>query len=128
MLLGFWAIGCGGGPPSGTPPYSDGETPFVDVSADAGLDFVHVNGMSGRLYFSEMVGPGGALVDYDGDGDLDVYAVQGHPLDRPPRAGNGAAPLDRLYRNDPVGGRAAARSPAGRIGFSLVDVTAEGGL
>ena len=83
------------------------EPPFVDATAAAGLDFVHFNGMSGEYYFPEMTGAGVAFVDYDRDGDLDVYLLQGQmlgdgtdparatfPADRP-------APLtDRLYRND----------------------------
>lgn len=72
--------------------------PFVDVGREVGLDFVHVNGMSGELYFVEMMGAGAALFDYDGDGDVDAYLVQGHPLD--PGSPPDSTVLDRLYRND----------------------------
>ena len=75
---------------------------FVDRAEAAGLDFVHFNGMSGEYYQPEIMGPGVALIDYDNDGDLDVYLVQGEmlgtgtPLVAPP-----PGPLtDRLYRND----------------------------
>jgi hypothetical protein len=71
--------------------------PFVDAAAQTGLDFVHFNGMSGEMFFPEMMGQGGALFDYDGDGDLDAYFVQGAKL------GSGKAPEKpggRLYRND----------------------------
>ena len=74
----------------------------MDRAEAVGLDFVHFNGMSGEYYQPEIMGPGVALIDYDNDGDLDVYLVQGAmlgtgtPLVAPP-----AGPLtDRLYRND----------------------------
>ena len=77
---------------------------FTEVAREVGLDFVHFNGMSGEQYYPEIMGPGVGLFDYDNDGDLDVYLVQGQMLgDRPiddatyPPQG----PLrDRLYRND----------------------------
>jgi hypothetical protein len=46
-----------------------------------GFDFRHVNAMTGAYRFVEMMGPGGAMADVDGDGDLDLYLVQGARLD-----------------------------------------------
>src|SRR5207249_260286 len=94
-------------------PATDGQLPaggewFVERAAESGLDFVHFNGMSGEFYDAEIFAPGVALLDYDNDGDLDVYLVQGQMLGKgktvndalfPPQKG----PLkDRLYRNDLV--------------------------
>jgi hypothetical protein len=79
---------------------------FVDRAAETGLDFVHFNGMSGSRYYAEHMGPGVALFDYDNDGDLDVFIVEGQMLGNkpigqalfPPRS---PLPMKgRLYRND----------------------------
>src|SRR4051812_38757201 len=70
---------------------------FTDVAAAVGLTFTHVNGATGRLYMPEMIGAGVALFDYDNDGDLDVFLVQGGPLDPSDAAAD--PPPTRLYRN-----------------------------
>ncbi len=97
---------------------------FVDRAAASGIDFIHFNGMSGHFYQPEIMGPGVALFDYDNDGDLDVYLVQGgrlgkeQPLATPPKG-----PLtDRLYRNDLV------VHPDGSRTLHFTDVTTESGL
>src|SRR6195256_2573922 len=67
-------------PPPATPPAPPAGDWFVDRAAASGLDFVHFNGMSGALYYAEHMGPGVALFDYDNDGDLDVFILQGQML------------------------------------------------
>jgi hypothetical protein len=86
---------------------ASGEPPLEDVTDRSGVDFVHFNGMSGALYLPEIMGPGAALLDFDGDGDLDLFLPQGDLLGP---AGERTAPRsappasvsrgDRLYRND----------------------------
>ncbi|HKW97439.1 MAG TPA: CRTAC1 family protein [Bryobacteraceae bacterium] len=59
-----------------------GETPlFRDVAAETGLNFHHFNFATGHHYMPEIMGAGVALFDYDNDGDLDIYLVQGTRLD-----------------------------------------------
>jgi enediyne biosynthesis protein E4 len=60
--------------------------------------------MSGHFYYPEIMAPGVALLDYDNDGDLDVYVTQGQWLGPPPTdALQRPTPLkDRLFRNDLV--------------------------
>ena len=53
------------------------EVPFVDATAAAGLDFVHVNGAFGDKWMPESLGSGVALFDADGDGWTDILFVQG---------------------------------------------------
>jgi len=111
--------GCSGG---GSPTPAPTREWFVDQAHESGLDFMHFNGMSGKLYVAEVLAPGAALFDYDNDGDLDVYVVQGQPLEAghdsdamPAARPSGLS--DRLYRND------LQVSPDGHRTLHFTDVT-----
>lgn len=80
-------------------PAADSRCPIQlrDVTRDTGIRFVHTDGSSGRRYIPETVASGLALLDYDGDGDIDIYFLNGAPL---PGAPPGPAPRNALYRND----------------------------
>ncbi|MBT5832947.1 MAG: VCBS repeat-containing protein, partial [Candidatus Latescibacteria bacterium] len=74
---------------------------FVDVTQEAGIDFVHVNGAYGEKLLPETMGGGTAFFDYDRDGDQDLLLVNssgwGH---RPPLK---PTPVMALYRNSGQG-------------------------
>src|SRR6202453_4175522 len=83
---------------------SDQAFPFEDVSQRVGIDFWQYSGATGEMLLPEMVGSGAALVDYDNDGDMDVYLVQGSPpapQDKPlVPVPPGGKPGNRLFRNN----------------------------
>src|SRR5678815_5525029 len=83
------------------------QTVFKEVAEQVGLRFQHYNGMTGKFYLPEITGSGGALFDFDNDGDLDVFLVQGNTLEPNTQPGTTLfpwrgpeAPSGRLFRND----------------------------
>jgi hypothetical protein len=115
------ALLCGAGPVQqpvpptrqvpAAPPGAAPGVHFADVTAAAGLSgFRHVSGGAEKDYILETTGSGVALLDFDGDGRLDVYLLNGSTLE--PRAAG--VPRAALYRN--TGGR------------TFRDVTAEAGV
>ncbi|HMN95986.1 MAG TPA: CRTAC1 family protein [Phycisphaerales bacterium] len=83
------------------------DPPFAEIAEEAGLVFTWSSGHAGRHLNPEIVGGGVALIDYDGDGDLDVYFVQGGSV-------LGGGEPNRLFRNDG--------------GMRFVDVTESAGV
>jgi hypothetical protein len=73
-----------------------GDIRLTDVTEQSGITFQHTDGSSGRHYIVETVSAGLALFDYDQDGLIDIYFLNGAPLkgtkiSTPPR--------NALYRN-----------------------------
>lgn len=96
---------------------------FREAAEETGLIFHHFIGATGNYYLSEIMGPGVALLDYDVDGDLDVYLLQGAMLQAdvipsesifPPKTGLG----NRLFENRLI--------PDGTLSFT--DATEGSGL
>lgn len=88
---------------------------FVDAAPAAGLDMRFVYGdAKSKQYIMEANGSGVAWVDYDGDGRLDAFLVNGSTFDAPD-----AKAVSRLFRNDGKGGfeDVTAAAGVGRSGW-----------
>ena len=97
------------------------QVPFVEVADAAGARFVHTNGMVGEFYFSEIIGSGVALLDYDNDGRLDLLVLQGTALGDTESAPPPSCAA-RLFHNE------AAAGPGSKPTLRFVDVTEKSGL
>jgi hypothetical protein len=75
---------------------------FTDVTSELGLSFQHIASHTSRKYLIETMGSGVALFDYDNDGRLDIFVVNGAPLSDPTPKGTipqktGPKYWNRLY-------------------------------
>ncbi|REJ73857.1 MAG: CRTAC1 family protein [Acidobacteria bacterium] len=131
------AAACGG-PPSekasragtdrvGTPG-AGGDAAWVDVTASAGVDFVHRSGRRGAFRFPEITGSGAAAADFDGDGDLDLFFVQGGepPHEVPGDADAPAAPAASAV--DERWHRVYANQGSRRGAWRFVDISERAGI
>ena len=91
---------------------------FTDVALQSGIDFQHVNGSTGRFYYPETYGPGVVFLDYDNDGDQDLYLVNSAAL---PGFIESFEPANALYENDGDGTftDVTDRSGVGDQGYGL---------
>jgi hypothetical protein len=75
---------------------------FTDVTSALGLSFEYVASHTSKKYLIETMGSGVALLDYDNDGRLDIFVVNGAPLSDPTAKGivpqkTGPKDWNRLY-------------------------------
>jgi enediyne biosynthesis protein E4 len=92
---------------------------FVDVTQSLGVNFRHRASHTSKKYLPETMGAGVALFDYDNDGRVDIFLVNGAPLHDPTPKGTipqktGPADWNRLYHQKADG--------------TLEDVTEKAGL
>jgi len=90
-------------------PANQPQVAFTDVTAQAGIHFVHNAGRTGRKYLPETLGAGCAFFDADGDGWPDILLINGQDL-----IGKGRRSTAALYRNNHDG--------------TFTDITAGSGL
>jgi len=96
--------------PAGSPATVPTATPvFADVTAKAGIHFVHNAGRTGKKYLPETLGAGCAFLDADGDGWPDILLINGKDFQP-----HGRKSLPALYRNNHDG--------------TFTDITAGSGL
>jgi len=105
-----------------------GSAKLVERTDEAGISYQNVCGAVEKIYIYETIGAGSAFFDYDADGDMDVYFVNGA------RSVPEPGPPNQLYRNE-GGGKfreVTAESGAGDTGFGVAvaaaDIDADGDI
>ena len=87
-LLSFAVAGIAG-------PAESANVKFTDVTASAGIHFVHNAGKAGKKYLPETLGSGAAFIDMDGDGWIDILLINSKDW-----TARGRKSLCALYRNN----------------------------
>ena len=102
---------------------------FTDVAASAGIRFQQTNGSPEKNYIFEAKGGGVCLLDYDGDGLLDIYFVNGNKLEDVRRGVSHASALYRASGDGSYTDVTTAAGVAGRgwgMGCSVADYDNDG--
>ncbi|MEZ5426888.1 MAG: CRTAC1 family protein [Pyrinomonadaceae bacterium] len=89
--------------PATTAPQYPSPVTFSDITAQTKIDFRHYASPTDQKFLIETMGAGVALIDFDGDGLLDIFFTNGAEISDPmpkDKAAEKTAPKywDRLYR------------------------------
>lgn len=87
---------------------------FEEVAEKAGIDFQHVSGGAKKDFILESVGGGVALLDYDNDGWMDIYLVNGSTFEAQEKINGNPIYRNKLFRN--------------QHNWTFVDVTDQAGV
>ncbi len=118
LVIAMLAAACSDSEPTAPAVVRTGTEPatvsqwFTDITDEVGLDFVHQASPIDQFHLPAVSAGGAAFLDFDNDGDLDIYLTNGSHILPEKRVGNG--PMNRLYRREQDG--------------RYVDVTAGSGL
>ena len=96
---------------------------FADVTAKSGIRFKQESSRTGQKYLPESMGGGVAMFDYDNDGRVDLFFVNGAQIQDPMPLGASPDKSDprfwnRLYRNNGDGTFTDVTEAAGMQGHS----------
>lgn len=89
---------------------------FREASFSSGIRFVHDDGSRGNRYLTETIASGLGLIDFDNDGDLDIYLLNGASIESLKRAER--SPRNALYRNEGKGRFTDITKNSGAVGDS----------
>src|SRR3984957_2591260 len=112
--------------PARTSQATSGPGNFANVTSQLGIDFKYLASHTSKKYLIETMGSGVALFDYDNDGRLDIFVVNGAPLNDPTAKGTvpqktGSQYWNRLYRQKADGKFEDVTEKAGLqgVGYSM---------